>query len=146
MASAIHQEDFIQGAVNYNREPLSPALPASARSIFNNLIDHCQKYREEIQKTVQLDTSQDKKGYNPVMLVDETYKHCSDQEAFLKHFFSSVDFMLNKTSSNFEKGLHATKGFLDQTHLADKMVLCYADDLLIFYLKSQSNQFSEVHK
>lgn len=80
-------------------------------------------------------------SYRRITLIYETYNHCRDKDAFLRHFFASVDLMIcgNENESNFNEGL----GFMEKslanetTYDEAKLLLTYADDLLIFYVKSK---------
>ena len=81
------------------------------------------------------------RSYRRITLINETYKHCRNKDAFLQHLFAGLDFMIcgNENEFNFNKAL----GFVEEslanetTYDEAKLLLKYADDLLIFYVKSK---------
>lgn len=98
----MRHEDSLRGVLNFSKQPLPLTL-----------FHRAQKVLKDLQLRLQPDSPQHKAGYKKITLVKQAYVHCGDKETFLEHFFASVDFMLNKPSSDFEKGLHTAEDLLD---------------------------------
>lgn len=121
----------ILGHEHINRVPLSSDSLDRAHQAFQNLV---QRYEDR-----QLDL-QAYKSYKKITLIKETYSHCKDQDAFLQHFVTTIGAMhYQDTASDLARGLSTIEDFLSRPpadHQA-KLLFDYADELLIFYIKSR---------
>lgn len=109
----MRHEDSLRGVLNFSKQPLPLTLFYRAQKVLKDFIQDDETDQKDLQLRLQPDSPQHKAGYKKITLVKQAYVHCGDKETFLEHFFASVDFMLNKPSSDFEKGLHTAEDLLD---------------------------------
>lgn len=76
------------------------------------------------------------RSYRRITLIHETCKHCKNKDAFLRHFFASLDFMIcgKADESNFNKGLDFVEKSLETTYDDAKLLFNFADySLRVFF-------------
>lgn len=145
MPPVFRHEDSLRSVIDFNRRPLPQAISAKAKKAFVDFIQCYENDQDSLQARLE---PQNTTTYRKITLIKETYGHCQDQDAFLRHFFSSLDFMNRQDDkADFERGLKIVEDFLTREPADDavKLLFDYADDLLIFYFKSKPIYFS-VHR
>ena len=122
-----------------NRQVLPPEVLARTMRVFMAFI---QCYKDNEMDWQQCRMPKQSRSYHRMTLTHETYKHCKDKDAFLQHFFISLDSMIcgKEDEPNFNKGLEFAENSLanETTYDKAKHLLDFADNLLVFFFKMKT--------
>lgn len=141
MPPIVNHENSLRGVLNFNGRFVSVEILDKARRAFLGFIE-CYKENEIEWQEIRDRNMPRKNGtYRRITLIHETFNHCGDKDAFLRHFFASLDLKIcgNENEYNFDRGLAFVEESLGNKRTYDgaKVLLEYADGLLIFYVKSR---------